>query len=251
MGGEWKLVPLEPTPEMIGAAGLAMFKSDLATAMDPRAGFIASWEAALAASPAPPSGSAWGVKGLVWSKGFAVSTDDDGGPMEGIPYRLHKWTAGPYTIVRQRGKDGRFILSGKSDGIGLVTPTLDEVKAAAQRDYEARSALTPSPSYAEGIEAAAKLVTDRRSNGLSTDLRSIAYAIRELAGRPPAEDGWLDISTAPKDGTAVDLWARGRRPDSYFEDGEWLDDQNYSPNVVRAPTHWMPLPAPPNVKVAP
>lgn len=78
------------------------------------------------------------VKALEWVKGTYTSTDDDGGPMEGVPHRLFAWSAEQYLIIRQRGGDGRFILRGKSDGVGLVTSSLDAAKAAAQADYESR-----------------------------------------------------------------------------------------------------------------
>lgn len=71
---------------------------------------------------------------------------------------------------------------------------------------------------------------------------------------------WMDISTAPKDGTRVDLWAAERRryvseriTDCWFMDGQWVhhrtiydpetpDDLAFLYNV----THWMPLPNPPS-----
>lgn len=76
---------------------------------------------------------------LAWEKGTYVSTDDDNGPMEGIPVELKAWRAGPYTIIRQRSKDGLFLLRGHSSGLGLMASRLSEAKAAAQEDYDARS----------------------------------------------------------------------------------------------------------------
>ena len=81
---------------------------------------------------------------------------------------------------------------------------------------------------------------------------------------------WQDISTAPKDGTVVDLWvnnpaliARGQRvTDAFWIEGRWLElyqgefddadifiagigpcDEVETP-ICKA-THWMPLPTPP------
>jgi hypothetical protein len=59
---------------------------------------------------------------------------------------------------------------------------------------------------------------------------------------------WQPIETAPRDGTMIDVWAwPGERiPDvSWREEwGQWLhDDGNGLLSCV--PTHWMPLPAPP------
>lgn len=73
---------------------------------------------------------------------------------------------------------------------------------------------------------------------------------------------WQPIETAPKDGTAVDVWCNGcRYPDAEFRfEVEWDEDggeQGWCHNLsdyetVRwwlidpQPTHWMPLPEPPN-----
>ena len=71
---------------------------------------------------------------------------------------------------------------------------------------------------------------------------------------------WQDISTAPKDGTRVDLWDGSER----ISDGYWNDDPEYGadkptwwgPNLWydgmpgpldEPPTHWMYPPAPPTV----
>jgi hypothetical protein len=66
---------------------------------------------------------------------------------------------------------------------------------------------------------------------------------------------WQPIETAPKDGTEVDLWVPddGRFTNCWFMDGIWLqteDGNTYS--TGGAPTHWMPLPQPPQAtEVAP
>lgn len=82
---------------------------------------------------------------------------------------------------------------------------------------------------------------------------------------PPEGAGWRDIATAPKDGTLilVHFGSKGVRAvswDSPFHDevteenGIWcVDDDKHGPYGLRgyidegpsAPTHWMPLPAPP------
>lgn len=61
---------------------------------------------------------------------------------------------------------------------------------------------------------------------------------------------WQPISTAPKDGTVVDLWCEYyRMPDCLFIHGEWRQMFGESPEefdiVIGKPTHWMPLPEPP------
>jgi hypothetical protein len=72
---------------------------------------------------------------------------------------------------------------------------------------------------------------------------------------------WQDISTAPKDGTGIriawggpDNWTTA---DAMWRDGEWIaaatfynpqytkPPMSYGESVVAKPTHWQPLPAPP------
>ena len=73
---------------------------------------------------------------------------------------------------------------------------------------------------------------------------------------------WQDISTAPKDGTLMQCWVEC--PEKYqfgwwepkcrFIDGQWQSkhshgwfDLNLVSEItgVKTPTHWMPLPNPP------
>lgn len=80
--------------------------------------------------------------------------------------------------------------------------------------------------------------------------------ITPLYALPPKTEGWRPIETAPRDGTRVDLWQQGHRfTDAFWDEGEewWCIDSRYSDGepcplaVSPEPTHWMPLPAPPNV----
>ena len=80
------------------------------------------------------------VKPLVWEEAPHMTTDDDGGPRQGIPHNLRSWVAGPYTIIRQKHPSGLFIVRGL-DGIKPnVFPHLKQAMKAAQSDYT-RSAL--------------------------------------------------------------------------------------------------------------
>lgn len=63
---------------------------------------------------------------------------------------------------------------------------------------------------------------------------------------------WQPIATAPKDGSDVDLWVGGERiPEARWERGRWsvwgLSQYDCMGWVVvqGKPTHWMPLPGPP------
>jgi hypothetical protein len=73
--------------------------------------------------------------------------------------------------------------------------------------------------------------------------------------------GWLPISTAPLDGTNVDLWVAGpcsgdgtRQTDCWFEKGRWWKDYGRDGTdqpgamVGDVPVFWMRIPSPPNVR---
>lgn len=65
-------------------------------------------------------------------------------------------------------------------------------------------------------------------------------------------DRWQPIPTAPKDGRQVDLWQNGRLTNCAWypkgleavgqNGGTWLGAGGV---MIVAPTHWMPVPAPP------
>lgn len=68
--------------------------------------------------------------------------------------------------------------------------------------------------------------------------------------------GWQPISTAPKDGTIIDLWLgppyNQRLADHKFSEGNWAglefneyEDEDRWVERYWEPTHWMPLPLPP------
>lgn len=72
-------------------------------------------------------------------------------------------------------------------------------------------------------------------------------------------DQWQDISTAPKDGTVVDLYCRDIGRVAYCVWGEavhgshpgnqvWVRAGRRSDMVKCTPTHWMPLPSPPEAR---
>lgn len=72
---------------------------------------------------------------------------------------------------------------------------------------------------------------------------------------------WLPIESAPKDGTFIILYASHNEPPvsiGYYEDdGElwagaasqvwWMVEADIMPSACR-PTHWMPLPKPPEAQ---
>jgi hypothetical protein len=76
--------------------------------------------------------------------------------------------------------------------------------------------------------------------------------------------GWLPIQLAPKDGTRIMLWCGDEIEIGYWsisgwvqrsegsplgkQDGAWIIYENRSDTIELAPTHWMPLPEPPNVE---
>lgn len=64
--------------------------------------------------------------------------------------------------------------------------------------------------------------------------------------QPSPVDAWLDISTAPRDGTQVLGWSQynGKIYIISFSYGCW--DIVGQEDIEYRPTHWLPLPPPPN-----
>lgn len=71
--------------------------------------------------------------------------------------------------------------------------------------------------------------------------------------------GWQPIATAPKDGTPVLTWADGGVAVAEWlplgDAGEWIPGGNVSGDggyfyLVQEPTHWMPIPRPPDACAA-
>lgn len=60
--------------------------------------------------------------------------------------------------------------------------------------------------------------------------------------------GWRKIETAPKDGKAVLAWRAGWTPISTYWSKNWERWQADCCNRPVAPTHWMPLPEPPEAE---
>jgi hypothetical protein len=89
--------------------------------------------------------------------------------------------------------------------------------------------------------------------------------VPDLNSTPP-EQGWQDISTAPKDGTEFQTWVtRSTDPEGwweprcrYNEDGAFeiwgrvdYDQDGWDTYAHLEPTHWMPLPPPPEAAAPP
>jgi hypothetical protein len=117
-----------------------------------------------------------------------------------------------------------------------------------------RWAIAMLRAYAVGMESA-----DTRATLLAaaSDLSRAAKALRT---KELPTEGWQDIATAPRDGTRVLLaWADGAmaiavwqnrnenlEADTYYEG--WVDQFDFVAMSVEAPTHWMPLPPPPDTE---
>lgn len=63
---------------------------------------------------------------------------------------------------------------------------------------------------------------------------------------------WKPVSTAPIDGSDIDVWAKDRRyTDCHYHLGDWLHwaykgvDDEPRWDAIEGVTHWMPLPTPP------
>ena len=91
-------------------------------------------------------------------------------------------------------------------------------------------------------------------------LAAVRHALR---AQPPTPSGWQPIETAPKDGTLVDLFVDGHRetdccwhrldweiaylhwPADSMGWATWSERDGEYGRIEPAPTHWQPLPAPP------
>lgn len=188
MGGEWKLVPVEPTKEMVLAGETAIENATdqvWDSTSDEMYGGLNSgaqtdvYSAMLAASPPPPSGAAWGD----------IETDPTDPTRAYIPlpggWEIQtKGKGSSFRLCNTKTGDRFPILDGDRIGQSFMEKMGREVHAAA-------SALTPAPSYAEGLEAAA-LHVEKRLDAYMADhgvydplLGGLMEDIRELAGKPP------------------------------------------------------------------
>ena len=85
----------------------------------------------------------------------------------------------------------------------------------------------------------------------TADDASTAEAMRAALTAALGDAGWQDISTAPKDGTAVDIWYKGvRYADCHWSSLPYAGDISWGWTCqqlgrIAKPTHWMPLPTPP------
>ncbi len=92
------------------------------------------------------------------------------------------------------------------------------------------------------------------SDNLKTDVGQPAIPLLPASNGSAAT--WQPIETATKDGTRLLLWAAGSAADEievgywstsvWTYGGGWINCENRSDTVVLKPTHWMPLPMPPN-----
>ena len=97
-------------------------------------------------------------------------------------------------------------------------------------------------SYHDNMEQAIAWANEKERNRILAALE------------PAAPQGWQPIETAPKDGTQIDVWCPDA-DDGYRVADAWVDHAGnwrccFDNNVrwARQPTHWQPLPVPPDVR---
>lgn len=164
--------------------------------------YILNNPAAMLAAGYVPADQVVSVKPLEWKLGVYVSTDDDGGPLEGIEHNINSWRSGRYLIIRQRAESGLYIVRGLSSGLGLAVPRLSQAKLAAQTDHDTLSATTTQPQrldYFIGFEAgreAAAMVVDECNNEGPYEAIAAAGRIRAIP-TPPYKSGHVSLITQP------------------------------------------------------
>lgn len=106
-----------------------------------------------------------------------------------------------------------------------------------------------------------RITADKITANPEVEVDEAARAVLDaLQGYLPKSEGmsWQPIETAPKDGTTIDLWdsyyghrvTNARRAYHYWENGKPIREKSWGRNdtdgpFVGNPTHWMPLPKPP------
>jgi hypothetical protein len=156
----------------------------------------------------------------------------------------------------------------RADGTpAQVGLSADEHEDIAREITRLRSQVAGIPpqdrqAVADELKLVSAFLFEDQAYGLM-DIVERAIAMLQASPSPPVgEDGWRDISTAPKDGTYIDIWGinpAGRR----YTDMRWTDFPEVGAvegftwrdwQGVRAidhadavATHWMPRPAPPGV----
>lgn len=150
---------------------------------------------------------------------------------------------------------------------------------AAEQVREAREAILTALAdipHPESTDAAEALERAYRAAEVAADMpegsvRSIKVKVNEAAASPTTEPSpgqavssvapaaWKSIETAPKDGTVVDLWGinhlsydkhQSRRVNVKFGPvRDWMgrerNDWQHGCEEDFEPTHWMPIPPPP------
>jgi hypothetical protein len=89
-------------------------------------------------------------------------------------------------------------------------------------------------------------IASRYSDVLASETRDLAAAIDGIVPK------WQPIETAPRDGEWISLWCKGQPlslpagvPAFWEDDLGWVAVRDDDLLLTDNPTHWMPLPAPP------
>lgn len=135
-----------------------------------------------------------------------------------------------FSIIECRDCPGRIAAQDKETAIAAWNRRTSSPQVGdAEREELAREVDSWAGRAAFGRKVAAKR-------------RRIAALLRAPAPQPQ-DDGWRDISAAPKDGRRV-MVCNDESPDD-MDTASWFEDGWYSADGLQHPTHWRPLPAPP------
>lgn len=135
--------------------------------------------------------------------------------------------------------------AGRPSPLELITKETEELAVTSIFDTGGRGAVL----WADDFRALSTLY-----DKLSSDVfpESPSGDVKNAAGEAGGSGSWRDIDSAPRDGTAILVFAPGRS--DRWEGGlgdlicrcAWHPEAGFCVCELREPTHWQPLPPPPN-----
>lgn len=246
--GEWKMVPVEPTEEMLDA-GCECDAYDIAVGSNKRTheDLMAKYPGAL--KPRETHGAApMQTLPIIWAAMLAASPTPPDGLREWVGYVVNKFQKDE--DQGYRSKDRQFALDVLKKGLATTAPSPAQMREALNK---------LEPELSEGARKA--LTTGYGVLLESEEIFNLGWRMAITAAKEalslvpqPAGDGWRTMDSAPKDGTKIEVKyiSDDPRPVRWgtSDHGTWwhLTDVHRSAIIKFDPTHWRPLPNPPTME---